>query len=180
MDPARVYSFSRSKNTSTNWSSSTTASLVSCGVEVTNNSFDMLSPVILHRHQHRRDLGGICSSKRRTYALAGGVPDEVRLINLPLKLVHLYCYRSAWCGRTLSSHCGSELGPLPTSGMSFFCKSFRPGTALCRRSALFYLRKGERSIFFGPASSRLPWHLVHKPAHTDVHNNSQRQEHEQN
>src|SRR5207237_10118898 len=122
----------------------------------------------------------IYRSINRSYGHADGGSDAVRLINLPLKLVHLYCYRSAWCGRTLSRNCGSERGPLPTSGISFFCKSFRPGTALCRRSALFYLRKGERSIFFGPASSRLPWHLVHKPAHTDVHNNAQRQEHEQN
>src|SRR3954466_15210820 len=44
MEPASVYSFSRSKYISANWSSSTIATLVSCGVEETNNSFDMFSP----------------------------------------------------------------------------------------------------------------------------------------
>src|SRR5258708_33777761 len=43
MDPASVYSFSRSKYISANWSSSVTATLVSCGVEDTNSSLDIHS-----------------------------------------------------------------------------------------------------------------------------------------
>src|SRR2546426_9981722 len=45
MDPARVYSFSRSRYISASWSSSTIPTLVSCGVEDTNNSFVMQTPV---------------------------------------------------------------------------------------------------------------------------------------
>src|SRR5215467_12002924 len=41
IDPASVYSFSRSKYISESWSSSTTATLVSCGVDETYNSFAM-------------------------------------------------------------------------------------------------------------------------------------------
>src|SRR6266481_2681102 len=44
MDPARVYSFSRSRYISASWSSSTRPTLVSCGVEVTNNSFVIHTP----------------------------------------------------------------------------------------------------------------------------------------
>src|SRR5439155_16952843 len=44
-DPASVYSFSRSRYTSANWSSSTMPTLVSCGVEDTNNSFVIETPV---------------------------------------------------------------------------------------------------------------------------------------
>src|SRR6266699_2029181 len=45
MDPASVYSFSRSRYTSANRSSSTMPTLVSCGVEDTNNSFVIETPV---------------------------------------------------------------------------------------------------------------------------------------
>src|SRR5205814_8404645 len=45
MEPASVYSFSRSRYTSANRSSSTMPTLVSCGVEDTNNSFVIETPV---------------------------------------------------------------------------------------------------------------------------------------
>src|SRR2546429_8883517 len=44
MEPARVYSFSRSRYISASWSSSTNPTLVSWGVDDTNNSLVMRTP----------------------------------------------------------------------------------------------------------------------------------------
>src|SRR5215469_11000316 len=48
MEPASVYSFSRSRYTSASWSSSIRPTLVSCGVEDTNNSLVIRTPVPSH------------------------------------------------------------------------------------------------------------------------------------
>src|SRR4051812_43788474 len=179
MDPASVYSFSRSKNTSTSWSSSTTASFVSCGVEVTNNSFDMLSPVLLGPVQHRRDLGRMFKRTNVRACPCGLRPDGDSLDGSIAQIRCTFaCGRSAWCGRTRRITLGSGTGAVTHPGISFFFEPFRPGTALCRRSCPFK-RKGERQFSFGPASISGLRGLVHETAHSDVHHNTQRQEHEQ-
>src|SRR6185437_4393991 len=58
MEPAKVYSFSRSKYTSASWSSSTIPTLVSCGVVETNSSFVMLTPDVLPRGKHTSPAPG--------------------------------------------------------------------------------------------------------------------------
>src|SRR5437868_1860697 len=120
MEPARVYSFSRSKNTSTTWSSSTTASLVSCGVEVTNSSFDMLSPgyytglasgEVMEGTQGREQGRAVPT----VLALAEYESDFDLSNSLHLRK------GSAWCGRTPQNLLeGAVIHP----GTGFLCKSF--------------------------------------------------------
>src|SRR6185312_16577968 len=131
MDPARVYSFSRSKNTSTSWSSSTTASLVSCGVDVTNNSFDMFHRYYFTGKNTGGVLGGIFSlAKEQARALwaasvsrfGDGSFAQIRC-TFSLLWSCLVWPHSPW----------NWSGAVTHPGMDFFCRSFRPGTALCRR-----------------------------------------------
>src|SRR3954469_7620926 len=159
MDPASVYSFSRSKNTSTSWSSSTTASFVSCGVEVTNNSFDMLSPVLLGPVQHRRDLGRMFKRTNVRACPCGLRPDGDSLDG---SIAQIRLHLCLWSLCLVWPHSPDHFrigngGRYPPGHQLLFFEPFRPGTALCRRSCPFK-RKGERQFFFRSGFNiRSPW-----------------------
>src|SRR6478609_6777238 len=79
MEPASVYSFSRSKYISESWSSSTTATLVSCGVDETYNSFAMDLLRFLPAGKKMREGPEKRSGSRRLWrGLTGFVCPEIQ------------------------------------------------------------------------------------------------------